>query len=147
MVAKRKRLVWEVTDSRRRPYVPDSFMRPYKLYEVDLNDSYFDDVSGIYIIWSMQRNRRKIVYVGQSENGLIRDKLLAHRSDLRIELYASEDLYVAWARAREGLFNIDDFDGIERYLHERLKPLVCYHIPEVKPIQVNLPWDMPWDRL
>ena len=131
MNSKKSTLVWNTYDS---------FMRYHRLNEVDLSDSHFNNASGVYVIWYMQWNRRKIVYIGQSKNGLIRDKLSAHRSDTRIQLYAPQNLYVTWAKAATGVFNIDQIDGIERYIHDILKPLICDCIPETEPIHVNLPW-------
>lgn len=129
MLDKKATLVWNTHDP---------FMKYHRLNEVDLSDSHFDNASGVYVIWYMQGFRRKIVYVGQSKNGLIKNRLSTHRSDPQIQLYASKGLYVTWAKALT--YEIGEIDGIERYLHEKLKPLVCSHVPKDDPIHVNLPW-------
>ena len=88
--------------------------------------------NGVYIIWHGGQTPR-VVYVGQ---GIICDRLTSHRSDQRIIKYkASGTLFVTWAAALT-----TEQDGIERYLADRLSPLVGDRHPDAKPIPVNLPW-------
>ena len=73
-----------------------------------------------------------MVRVGQ---GIIQDRLTAHRNDTAIMVYSS--LYVAWASV--GTLHRDN---VERYLANVLRPVVGNAFPDVVPTQVSLPW--PW---
>ena len=109
----------------------DSTNQDYRLFGVDLSHSHFDDLKGVYIIW---RITPVAVYVGQ---GIIKNRLRAHRKDPRILQYNSKEkpLYVAWA---EVPWNYRT--GVEMYLHDELNPLVG-EPPQGNPIpvRVNLP--------
>ncbi|GFP25849.1 hypothetical protein HKBW3S25_01330, partial [Candidatus Hakubella thermalkaliphila] len=72
------------------------------------------------------------VRVGQ---GVIRERLTAHRNDSDILAYRSHGLYVTWAKV-----SASQRDGVERYLAERLNPKVGISFPDVVPIPVNLLW-------
>lgn len=88
--------------------------------------------TGVYTIWHGGQNPR-IVYVGQGD---IHDRLTAHRNDSAITTYNQSGLLmVTWAAVPAG-----QMDGVERFLADRLKPLVGVHHPKVDPISVNLPW-------
>lgn len=101
------------------------------LNSVDLSNSHFDNMDGIYIIWH-GGNDPKTVRVGQ---GVIRDRLMAHCNDLKVQAYSSYTLFVTWAKVA------NEFkDGVETYLANTLNPLVGEYFPDVTPIQVNLPW-------
>ena len=97
--------------------------------DVDLSHSHFDNMEGVYIIW--QANG-PVVRVGQ---GIIRDRITAHRNDKAITAYNS--LHVTWAPVSASYR-----DGVERYLADTLNPKVGDSFPDVNPIQVSLPW--PW---
>jgi hypothetical protein len=99
------------------------------LAHVDLSHSHFDNMEGVYIIW--QANG-PVVRVGQ---GIIRDRLNAHRNDKTITAYPS--LQVTWAPVI-ALYR----DGVEHYLADALKPVVGDKFPNVVPISIPLPW--PW---
>ena len=101
------------------------------LNTVNLPHPHFDNMFGVYIIWH-GGSTPKTVYVGQGE---IRDRLTAHRSNTEIQKFASIGLYVTWAR-----LNPDQCDGVERYLSDRLKPIIGDRHPEAEPIEVTLPW-------
>lgn len=99
------------------------------LLNVDLSHSHFNNLEGVYIIW---QGNGPVVRVGQ---GIIKDRLTAHRNDPTITTYSS--LYVTWAPVGT-LYR----DNVERYLANILKPVVGDTFPNVTPTQVSLPW--PW---
>ena len=103
-----------------------------KLNNVNLGGEYFNGKSGIYIIWHGGPDPR-VVYIGQGD---IRDRLEKHRSNPKIQNYASLDLYVTWATVSK-----QDRDGVEAYLADYWHPKVGEHHPDVRPINVNFPWD------
>lgn len=96
---------------------------------VDLSHAHFNNMEGVYIIW---QGNGPVVRVGQ---GIIRDRLAAHRRDSAIT--AHQNLYVTWAPI-SSVYR----DGVERHLANTLKPRVGDAFPNVNPIQVVLPW--PW---
>ena len=98
--------------------------------DVDLNHAHFNNMEGIYIIWQAGG---PVVKVGQ---GIIRDRLSAHRRDTTITAYTN--LHVTWAPVLSPYR-----DGAERYLANVLQPRVGDAFPNVNPIQVFLPW--PWN--
>jgi hypothetical protein len=106
----------------------------FKLTDVDLTYPHFIDLEGVYIIWYEGENHI-VVRVGQ---GVIKEKLSDHQTDPRIMTYKPHSLYVTWATVLPQYRN-----GIERYLFEKLKPIVGFRYPNVPAIQVNLPWDQP----
>lgn len=102
------------------------------LINIDLTHPYLDSIEGVYIIWHGGRNPR-VVRVGQ---GVVRDRLNVQRKNKAILQYKnSGPLHVTWstvdARYR---------DGVERYLTERLEPLIEDRFLTVPPIEVNLPY-------
>ncbi|PIZ01103.1 hypothetical protein COY61_00695 [bacterium (Candidatus Gribaldobacteria) CG_4_10_14_0_8_um_filter_33_9] len=101
------------------------------LLRLNLNDNYFDNISGVYIIWH-GGNSPKTVKVGQGD---IKDRLLKHSADPEILQYKNLTLYVSWATLSSNYM-----DGVEKYLGESLKPLVGSIFPDVNPISVNFPW-------
>ena len=112
----------------------DSFNRDYRLFDVDLNSSYFTDLEGAYIIWRAHGIIPVAVYAGQ---GIIKNRLYSHRNDPRIFQYNSKakPLYVAWAEVPK-----EHRTGVEMFLHNELNPLVG-EPPQGNPIPVpvNLP--------
>lgn len=85
--------------------------------------------NGVYIIWS----GTSTIYVGQ---GIIASRLAAHLNDPQIMRYNTPNkLMATWA-----IVPANQWDGIERYLADTLKPLVGTHHPNASPIPVNLPW-------
>jgi hypothetical protein len=88
--------------------------------------------SGVYIIWHTGAPG-KVVYVGQ---GAISPRLIAHRSDTRIQAYKrSGALRVTWAAVPAS-----QRDGVEGYLANKWNPLVGDAHPIAAPIAVNSPW-------
>jgi len=110
----------------------DSTNQDYRLFGVDLSHSHFDGLGGVYIIWRAHGFIPKAVYVGQ---GIIKNRLHAHRKDPRILQYTSKEkpLYVVWA----GVPSVHR-TGVEMYLHNELNPLVG-EPPQGTRIRVNLP--------
>ncbi len=102
-----------------------------KLSAVNLDHRHFNDLTGVYIVWHAGPNPH-VVYIG---HGIIRDRLLKHRTDERIQQYADLDLFVTWARVDE-----PDHEGVEAYLAEKWQPKVGERHPQSSPIQTNSPW-------
>ena len=102
-----------------------------KLSTVNLEHPHFDNMKGVYIIWHGGAHPAT-VYVGQ---GTIRDRLQYHRKNPQIQLYDNLGLYATWASVPE-----TSLDGVEKYLGDRLKPIVTEKLPDAVPISVNLPW-------
>lgn len=98
---------------------------------VDLNDSRFDNVEGIYIIWH-GGPEPAVIYVGC---GILKYRFAAHREDRGVLAYGGDGLYVTWAQAEATMYV-----GIERYLSEKLRPKLGTYFSDVPPIEVNLPW-------
>ncbi len=101
------------------------------LNTVDLDHSAFDGAEGVYIIWH-GGSKAETVRVGQ---GIIRDRLRAHRNDEQVQAYAHLELYVTWAHVASAFR-----DGVEAYLAQKLRPKVGERFPNRQPIEVNLPW-------
>jgi len=102
------------------------------LINIDLTHPYLDSIEGVYIIWHGGRNLR-VVRVGQ---GVVRDRLNVHRKNKAVLQYTnSGPLRVTWATV-DARYR----DGVERYLTERLEPLVEDRFLTVPPIEVNLPY-------
>ena len=101
------------------------------LNTVDLDHSHFNNMEGVYIIWHGGSNPAT-VRVGQ---GVIRDRLKAHRNDPQISAYANLGLLVTWASVSQS-----QRDGVEAYLAQKLNPKVGERFPTRAPIEVNLPW-------
>ena len=101
------------------------------LLNVNLDHSHFDRMDGVYIIWHAGPNPAT-VRVG---SGVIRDRLRAHRADPEILYYKSFGLFVTWAAVPSAMQ-----EGVERFLGERLRPLVGSRFPSVLSVAVNLPW-------
>jgi hypothetical protein len=100
------------------------------LNTVNLDHSHFDGMEGVYVIWH-GGSKARTVRVGQ---GIIRDRLQAHRNDPEVQAYANKTLYVTWASVAKA-----KRDGVERFLADQLNPLVGIY-PNAHPIPVNLPW-------
>lgn len=101
------------------------------LLTVNLDHGAFD-VSGVYITWHGGTNAHTI-YVGQGDP--VRERIRAHRADPKILAYKVKGLYVTWATVAAAQRN-----GVERYLADKLSPLVGGAWPQATPIAVNLPW-------
>ena len=100
---------------------------------LDLQNLEFD---GVYVIWhdgSARNTSAEVVRIGQ---GVISQRIAAHRNDDTITSYAVRGtLLVTWAAVAGRERRL----GIERYLADELDPLVGEY-PDVRPIPVTLPW-------
>lgn len=103
-----------------------------KLNSVNLDHEHFNNREGVYIIWHGGPTPA-VVYVGQ---GNIKARLDEHRSDQRIQRYASWNLYVTWATVGEQQHR----DGVEAYLASIWRPIVGEKYPLASHIVVNFPW-------
>ena len=102
-----------------------------KLETVNLEQSHFDEMSGIYVIWRGIPNR-KYLYVGQGE---IKQRLYYHLGQFMQKGIDMSKIYVTWASVH------DEYkDGIESYLAYTLLPSMGKHHPRKPPIPVNLPF-------
>jgi len=101
------------------------------LNTVNLEHSHFEGLEGVYIVWHAGPNPAT-VRVGQ---GMIRDRLAAHREDEDVQAYTDMVLYATWASVAKM-----HRDGIEAFLAGRLNPKVGERFPARTPIEVNLPW-------
>lgn len=99
------------------------------LMTVDLNHTHFNNMEGVYIIW---QGGGPVIRVGQ---GIIRERLAAHRRDSAVTAY--QNLYVTWAPVFTSYR-----DGVEKHLATVLNPKVGAAFPNTNPIPVSLPW--PW---
>lgn len=100
------------------------------LINLDLDQQHFDNLEGVYIIWNGD-TQNNVVRVGQ---GIIKDRLSAHRIDQEILTHGHNGLFVTWVAV-----NIQYRDGVERYLAETFSPKVGNHFPLVPAIMVNHP--------
>ena len=105
-----------------------SLVGPQALY---LDSDHFNGLEGVYIIWHGGPNPGT-VRIGQ---GLIRDRLIAHREDRAVLSFALNGLYATWAEVPTPFRA-----GVERYLAEALNPKVGARFPEAPAISINLPW-------
>ncbi len=93
---------------------------------LNLEHPVFDNLKGVYIIWS----NKITVRIG---SGIIKDRIKAHRIESEINSYPN--LKVVWAEV-EG----NKMRNVEKYLADNLNPAIGERFPDVKPIEVNLPW-------
>ncbi len=98
-------------------------------WNVDLSNNHFDNLEGVYILWVGET----VLYIGQ---GVIKDRLYAHRSEPQFAVYKSHDVRATWAHV-----SLFERSGVEKYLGGRLNPKIGQIYPEnVNSIPVNLPW-------
>lgn len=86
---------------------------------------------GVYVIWTASEDFTRCIRVGQ---GVLKDRIYAHRQDRAIAGYAHHDLRVTFALVAPMLL-----DGVEAFLADKLYPLVGERFPDVYQIPVNLP--------
>lgn len=101
------------------------------LINLNLNHEHFETMEGVYIIWHGGQNPA-VVRLGQ---GFIGYRLSEHRQDPAILAYKNQGLFVTWTRVQAS-----HRDGVERFLAQSLNPKVGGRFPDVRPIEVNLPW-------
>lgn len=96
-----------------------------RLTSLNLNDDHFNDLRGVYIIWS----GTKVVRLG---SGIIKDRLEYHRNNK--EILAYPNLLVTWAKV-----NANQMEGVEKFLADTFNPAIGERFPDRTPIVVNLP--------
>lgn len=96
------------------------------LKNLNLDHEVFNDLNGVYIIWS----GNEVIRLG---SGIIRNRLKEHRENPEITVYPN--LFVTWAKV-----NGNQMEGVEKFLADRLNPKVGDRFPDRTPIEVNLPW-------
>lgn len=109
-----------------------------KLDAVKLDHSHFDNMEGVYVIWH-GGVKAATVRVGQ---GIIRDRLKAHRTNPKTQEFASLGLFATWARVAP-----EQRNGVESYLAKVLKPIVSDRLPDEGIIPAStqeIPVDLPW---
>ena len=99
----------------------------YLLSTVDLSHKHFDNLEGVYIIYS----GATVIYVGRGE---ITERLGEHRRNFR-QRSDYKTLKVIWASVSEA-----DQGDVEHYLAHTYNPVVGKHRSENPSISVNLPW-------
>ena len=106
-----------------------------RLYDVKLETV---RAEGVYIIYQPTNvtgrwtASPRTIYVGQ---GVVADRLATHRRNLTIASYdQKETVMVAFAPV-----NVLIRDGVERFLSDRLRPLLGDAHPTASPVPVNLP--------
>lgn len=105
----------------------------FNLVDFDFSKNYFDDKQGVYVIWRRSNQHPNTVRLGQ---GILRDRLGQHQNDREILDYQiNNELLFTWALVGPGV----DRDRIEKYLSDRLEPLVGDRFPDRVPLEVNLP--------
>lgn len=98
---------------------------------VNLSHAHFNNMEGVYIIWH-GGSSPATVRIGQ---GIIKDRLAAHRIDPDVQAYASYGLFVTWTS-----IPLNQREGVEAYLATKLSPKVGQRFPNVLPVEINLPW-------
>ena len=99
----------------------------YLLNTVDLNHQHFNNLEGVYIIYS----DTAAIYVGSGE---IAGRLGTHRRNFR-HRSDYETLKVIWASVPKA-----SQEGVELYLADTYTPIVGEHNSRNQAIPVNLPW-------
>jgi hypothetical protein len=100
------------------------------LYRVPVSHEHFNDVAGVYVIWHNGRN--PVLRMGQ---GYVRTEISTLKLDPRIRSIAADGpVFVSWAAVQR-----TRRDGVERYLIDMLGPQIVTDVPDMEPIEVNLP--------
>lgn len=100
-----------------------------RLNIINLDNSHFDNLIGVYKIWS-NGNANKTICIG---GGIIRNELNAMKKNFEVQNYGP-DLYVTWAMVPS-----ISIDGVLAFLTEKLKPMIIKALSPAEPIKVNLP--------
>ena len=95
------------------------------LLHLNLNHEVFDNLNGVYIIWSGDQ----VIRIG---SGIIKNRIAEHRENKLITVYSN--LKVTWTELHK-----NQMQGVEKFLAERLNPIVGERFPDRNPISVNFP--------
>jgi hypothetical protein len=104
-------------------------MSKCRLNLINLTNEFFNDLVGIYIIWS-ESDIKKTIYIGR---GIIRNRLNEMKSDSEVQRYGP-DLFVTWAEVPTAAL-----DGVEAFLYNELNPIIKDNLACLDLINVNLP--------
>ena len=105
----------------------------YDLFKIVPESPYFDDLSGVYVIW-IGTDNRTILCVGA---GNIRHSLTARRESPELSEFLVQPVFVTWA-----LVPNDEQPGVRHYLSDLLHPTIGDNWRTLDaPIPVNQP---PW---
>ena len=80
----------------------------------------------------MSNKHRTTFYIGVTSN--LKTRIADHRDNSEIIKYSN--LKVTWAKV-----NGNQMEGVEKYLADKLNPVVGERFPNRTPIEVNLPWN------
>jgi hypothetical protein len=111
--------------------VDDNWMQ---LDSLDVSDTYFDRIYGVYIVWYGPNEKGaegRVVCVG---HGILRSKLANLQTDPVIARYSCRHLLVTWAAV-----DVHHCEHVEAYLIGMLNPLHAERHPNVMQTIVNLP--------
>lgn len=102
---------------------------------VDLDNEYFNNAEGVYLIFT---SKGRCVKIG---HGNIREGLREDRINKKIKKYTRQDLKVSWVSVSQPYWS-----GIEAFLGELLVPLIGVEFYEAEHINVNIPDTViiPW---
>jgi hypothetical protein len=100
-----------------------------RLNLINLNNEYFDNLTGVYVIWS-GNDTSNVVSVGM---GNLRDELVERKIDKKVLEYGP-DLFVTWAAVPRLLLK-----GVEAFLCNKLNPTIHHSVSDIDLINVNLP--------
>lgn len=104
-----------------------------ELNKIDLSSNALKELTGVYILWTGQiSSKRTIIKVG---SGKITDELLKNKRDLAMMAFFHLGLYVTWAEVPALKRR-----NVQYYLTSVLQPKFEEKVPDLNPIQVNLPW-------
>lgn len=101
-----------------------------ELFAVDFDDPHFDKLQGVFVVWQ-GGDKPAAIRVG---GGALREGLKAVKADPAVEPFRGNTLLVSWAKADPAVL-----PGMEKYLHEALKPKTGGPPPTVPPQPVTPP--------
>lgn len=103
------------------------------LEKLDLEHKNLKGVDGVYIMWAEEGGAISVIKVGY---GNIVKELQKNKQDRAIIPFFAKKLKISWAEAP-----ILKRKGIIAYLHKKCHPKITDEVPNVTPIEVNLPWE------
>ena len=103
----------------------------HEIMKLDFSESCFQRLSGIFIIWHGGPNP-KVLFIGQGDIPTQLDML---RHKMEYKKFIPIGLFVTWAK-----FNKEQWNGVHRFLNEKLRPVTTIDKIEDHQIYVNLPF-------
>lgn len=102
----------------------------FRLYDLILPSVRTD---GVYVIYVIEHQTPQVIYVGQ---GVVADRLAVHRTNQTIRATnVRSTVYVTFASVPTVTRN-----GVERFLADRLRPMLGDAHPTALPVAVSLPF-------